>query len=173
MWQTSDDCAGTWSLQPQYAWWYVTPHKNQFQSTVCDSILLCDYRKVHRNKMSTVMTAFLPVLSFFSECILSSKFHRPKAIPVICVFLSLLSDMQTETFLHRIVLDGLSGYDVFLLIISYRWRFLENMLLTRNVFWYSLQPCLKIFSFLGRIQWDNIKGSKFSYEMSTVFIILV
>ena len=29
------------------------------------------------------MTAFLPELSFFfSECILSSKFHRPKAIGI-------------------------------------------------------------------------------------------
>jgi len=126
MWQTSDNCAGTWSRQPQYAWWYVTPHKNQFQSTVCGSILLCDYRQVHRNKMSTVMTEFVPELSFFFfflEWILSSKFHRPKAIPVICVFLSSFSDMQIETFLYRIVSDGLSGYDVFLVIISYRGRF--------------------------------------------------
>jgi hypothetical protein len=58
--------------------------------------------------------------------------------------------------MHHIVICGLSGFILFLLIISQTVRLKKKLLSINCVFWYAVQLLSEIFLILGRTEWDMI-----------------
>jgi len=73
-----------------------------------------------------------------------------------CVFVALV--VQHEMCMRHIVIYGLPYCTAFFHIISNNTIFKKELLNTKCIFWFSVQPLSETFLILRRNEWDTIKN---------------